>query len=300
MYVITGASGNTGSAAAHTLLDNGKPVRVIARNLEHLRQLTARGAEAVVADLTNTAELTRAFRGATAVYAMIPPNPSTPDLFAYDEQITSAYTSALGDAKVRHVILLSSIGADKDSGTGPVLGLHRLEQALNRIAGLNVLNLRAGYFMENTLAQAQVIHAMGKMVGPVRADLKLPMIAARDIGVAAGKAMLALDFTGHQTLELQGQRDITYNEVASIIGKAINKPELTYNQLPNEQIKPALTSMGMSPNFADLLLEMTGALNSGYMKALDPRTPKNTTATSYESFVAEKFLPAYQGRSAAA
>lgn len=134
----------------------------------------------------------------------------------------------------------------------------------------------------------------------MRADLKLPMIATRDIGTAAAEVLLRLDFKGHQTRELLGQRDISYAEATSIIGKAIGKPALKYLKLPDEQLRPVMTKMGMSPNFVDLLLEMSAALNMGYMKALEPRTPKNTTPTSFESFAAEKFVPAYQRISMAA
>jgi uncharacterized protein YbjT (DUF2867 family) len=126
------------------------------------------------------------------------------------------------------------------------------------------------------------------------------MIAARDIGVAAADDLLKLTFQGHQTRELLGQRDISYVEAASIIGKAIGKPDLSYVQLANEQLLPALIKMGMSQNFASLLLEMTGAINSGHQRALEPRSPRNTTPTSFETFVKEKFVPAYEHASAAA
>jgi len=54
---------------------------------------------------------------------------------------------------------------------------------------------------------------------------------------------------------------------------------------------PALIQMGMSASMADLLLEMAEALNSGYMRALEPRSAENTTPTSIETFVAEEFVP---------
>jgi hypothetical protein len=50
----------------------------------------------------------------------------------------------------------------------------------------------------------------------------------------------------------------------------------------------------MSEQLARLILEMAASLNSGYMRALEPRTSRNTTPTSYETFVAEQFVPAYQ------
>jgi uncharacterized protein YbjT (DUF2867 family) len=134
------------------------------------------------------------------------------------------------------VVTLSSIGADKTEKTGPVVGLHYLEQQLNGIEQLNVLHLRASYFMENTLAQIGIIRNTGMTVGPLRPDLKLPMIATRDIGEAAASALLNLDFRQKQTRELLGQRDINMSEVAQIIGKKIGKPDLRYTQAPDEQV----------------------------------------------------------------
>jgi hypothetical protein len=62
----------------------------------------------------------------------------------------------------------------------------------------------------------------------------------------------------------------------------------------------AMTEMGMSNNLATLLCEMTDAMNNGYMRALEPRSPKNTTQTSYEDFVQKVFVPAYKGQAAKA
>ncbi len=143
--------------------------------------------------------------------------------------------------------------------------------------------------MENALAQIGISQTMGITAGPLRADLTMPMIATRDIGAAAAGALAGLDFNGKQTRELLGQRDLSYSEVATIIGKAIGKPELAYVQLPEEQIRGAFTQMGMSANVADLILEMSAALNSGHMRALEQRSAENTTPTSFESFVAEEF-----------
>lgn len=300
MYVVTGATGNTGSVVAKQLLAKGQKVRVIGRNADRLQPLASLGAEPFVADLGDAAALTRALTGAQAAYAMIPPDIGSQDVRAHQERVSGALASAIEKTAIKHVVALSSFGADKSENTGPVVGLYHLEQKLNGITGLNVLYLRAGYFMENTLGQAGIIQALGRTAGPLHADLKLPMIATRDIGAFAADALWKLKFSGKQTLELLGQRDLDYNEVTAIIGKAINKPDLQYAALPNEQLRPALLQMGMSANMADLLLEMSASLNSGYMKALEERSPQNTTPTSYETFVTEEFVPAYQGESRAA
>ena len=79
MYVVTGATGNTGRVVANRLLDQGKKVRVIGRSAERLQSFVARGAEAFVADLNDQAALTKAFTGAEGVYAMIPPSATSQD-----------------------------------------------------------------------------------------------------------------------------------------------------------------------------------------------------------------------------
>jgi uncharacterized protein YbjT (DUF2867 family) len=300
MYVVTGATGHTGNVVAKALLTRGEKVRVVGRNADRLKALAAEGAEPFAADLTDTVSVTKAFAGMKAVYVMMPPNLASPDFRAFQNRVTDAIAAALKGAGVTHAVTLSSIGADKTDGTGPVVGLHYLEQQLNGIDGLNVLHLRASYFMENTLAQIGIIQKMGMAVGPLRPDLKLPMIATQDIGEAAANALLNLDFRQEQARELLGQRDISMSEVAQIIGKAIGKPDLRYVQAPEEQVQAALVQLGMSPNMADLILEMSAALNSGHMRALEPRSAQNTTTTSYETFVTAGFVPLYEGKSAAA
>ncbi len=300
MYVVTGASGHCGHVVAEKLLGAGKKVRAIGRSAERLQQVKARGAELFVCDLSERTALAKGFEGAEGVFVMIPPSTASSDYRKEQDAITDSVTAALQEAKVKHAISLSSIGADKPAGTGPVVGLHNLERKLNTISGLNVLHLRAGSFMENELAQIGIIKAMGIAAGPLRADLKLPMIASRDIGEYAAQALIGLRFSGQQTHELLGQRDISMAEVASVIGTEIGKPGLAYQQLPGEVVRKALMDMGMSQNVAGLILEMYEALNSGHMAALDKRSRENTTPTSFETFVKEVFAPQFKGKTTAA
>jgi uncharacterized protein YbjT (DUF2867 family) len=300
MYAIVGASGNTGSVVAANLLAHGEKVRAIGRDPRRLEGLVQKGAVACVADVSDAAALGRAFTGAKAVYLMIPPDTAHPDVRESQERVSDALTAAVKSAGVEYAVVLSSIGADKPDRTGPVVGIHNLEQKLNRVAGLNAVYLRAGYFMENLLPQVEVIRNFGVIAGPLRGDLKVAMIATRDIGAAAAKALLALQFAGKQARELLGHRDLTYQEVASIVGPAIGKPGLNYMQLGAAQIKPAFLQMGMSASMADLILEMAEALNSGHMAALEPRSAQNTTPTAIETFVAERFVPQFAGKAASA
>jgi uncharacterized protein YbjT (DUF2867 family) len=299
MYVVLGASGNTGQVVAKTLLSNGQQVRAFGRNASHLQPLAAEGAEIFTGDVTDSGALAKAFQHADSAYIMIPPNTTTKDYRAFQDQASDAIANAARNAGIQNIVTLSSLGAEKTSGTGPVVGLHNLEQKLNQISAANILHLRTGYFMENTLPQVGAIRMMGSAAGPIRPDLKLQMIAARDIGMIAAQALLGLAFRGKQTQELHGQRDIDYTEAAGIIGKAIGKPNLAYIQAPDNQIKGAMVQMGMSEDMAQLILEMAAAINTGHMRALEPRTSSNTTPTRFETFVTERFLPAYQQQAAA-
>jgi uncharacterized protein YbjT (DUF2867 family) len=289
MYVITGATGHTGSIVADALLAAGKKVRVIGRDAKRLERFTHKGAEAFVADATDAASITNAFSGAEAAYLMIPP---------FEARVGDSLVSAVKKNGLKHAVVLSSYGADKPDGTGPVVGLHNFEKKLEGVAGLNALFLRPGYFMENLLPQVWVINSLGFMAGPVRADLPLPMIATNDVGAVAAEALLKLNFEGKKSRELHGPRDVTYTEAAEIIGGAIGKPGLTYQQLPAAQLRPAFQQMGMSVNNADLLLEMAEALNTKHLRMLEPRLSANSTRTTVETFIAETFVPAYRGKAA--
>jgi uncharacterized protein YbjT (DUF2867 family) len=299
MYVVLGASGNTGHVVAKTLLARQQKVRVVGRNAAHLQPFATQGADVFVGDVTDASALTKALQQADSAYVMMPPDPTSNDPRGYQERVTDSIAAAVKNAGVKNVVALSSIGADKTGGTGPVIGLHNFEQKLSQIDSANILFLRAAYFMENTLAQVGIIRMMGSVAGPLRPDLNVPMIAARDIGAAIADALLHLAFQGKQTRELLGHRDLNHTEVAAIIGKTIGKPDLKYIQPSNDQIRLGMVQSGMSDQFARLLLEMAEALNSGYMRALEPRTASNTTPTSFETFVAERFVPAYQQQAAA-
>ncbi len=295
MYLITGATGNTGSLVAKGLLKQGKKVRVVARGQEKLKELASLGAETVIGDITSQDIADRAFADVEAAYLMIPPAMTDPDFRGYQRKLTEVYGSALeANTSVKHVVALSSFGADKDAKTGPILGLHFLEERLKQIKSLNSLSLRAGYFMENTLGQAGVIHQMGTLVGPLKPDLKLPLVATIDIGNAALDALLRLDFTGHQTRDLQGQRDLTYLEMTAIIGAAIGKPDLHYQVISSEQFAGFIEQMGWAQNVAALMAEMVDAQNTGQVRSLEPRSASNTTPTTFEQFVTEIFVPAYR------
>jgi uncharacterized protein YbjT (DUF2867 family) len=290
-YVILGASGNTGSIVANSLLSEGKKVRVVGRDAGRLQRFVRQGAEAFTATVSDAAALTKAFSGARAAYLMLPPAKSR----EAQEQDSDGIAKAVKESGLPYAVHLSSYGAQVPEGTGPVAGLHSSEQKLNAIGGLNVLHLRAAYFMENNLAAIGMIHGMGIFGNALLPGLKLPMAATRDVGDYAAQRLLHLDFSGRQARELLGERDLSMTEATAAIARGIGKPDLAYRQFPYDQVQQVLTQMGVPPKAAAQYVEMYKAINAGVLIPLEPRSPENSSPTSFEQFVQDVFAPAYRG-----
>ena len=294
MYVITGATGNTGGEIARKLLQSGKKVRAIGRNINRLKSLENLGAEIRQGTLDDPIFLTKAFEGATAVYAMIPPDAQVENLFENMDKVGESIYTALRQAKVPNVVNLSSIGAQLPSGTGPIAGLHRQEERLNKLDA-NVLHLRPTFFMENFLIDIPMIREMGMMGSPAKPDVILPMIATKDIGDVAADRLNRLDFKGKTVLDLLGPRDVGYAEAAKILATAIGKPDMPYVQFSYEDAVKGMIQGGISADAASKYVEMYRAFNDGLVKAV-PRKPENITPTTIEEF-AKTFAAAYQAHS---
>ena len=293
MIVITGASGNIGRRAAEILLRKGLPVRVIGRSAERLRPLTERGAEAAVGDLRDTAFLTGAFKGAEAVFAMIPPNYGAEDFRGYQIDVGASIAAALRATGVGEVVNLSSQGADLPAGTGPILGLRDQEQRLDGLPGVNVVHLRPTYFMENLLMNIPLILHQGIAGSAVRGDLPIAMIATADIAERVAEWLQQPDFGGSRIEDLLGQRDLTLAEATRLLGRRIGRPELPYVQFSYDDARQGMISMGVGADAARLFNEMSQALNEGRFAVGLKRTARTTTPTSIEQF-ADLFAAAYR------
>jgi uncharacterized protein YbjT (DUF2867 family) len=258
------------------------------------------GAESVTADANDVAALIKVFTGATAAYVLLPPRPKEPELLAAGDRMSTAITEAIQAAGVSHVVMLSSIGAQHRAKTGPIQGLHYFEEKLKQVPDLNALFLRPGPFMENFLLLIPLVQSMGFLAGGIDGEVKMPMIATRDIGAAAAEALMKLDFSGFSTRELHGHRDISHKEAATAIGAAIGKPKLSYKQFPAFLVEQGMKQMGIPGKTASLMSEMNDAANNGRLSPLESRLQKNTTATSIEEWAEEVFGAAYRAKAAGA
>jgi uncharacterized protein YbjT (DUF2867 family) len=294
MYVIAGATGNTGSQIAQILLERGKKVRAIGRNQNKLKSLSQKGAEIAAGTLQDRNFLIKAFEGATAAYILIPPDPTVEKVMSYMDETGEALTAALKQANVPNIVFLSSIGAELPAGTGPIAGLHKQEQRLQKLNS-NILNLRPTFFMENFLTNIPMIREMNILGSPAKPDLNMAMIATKDIGTYAAERLDRLDFKGNSVADLLGPRDYTHSEVAHILGSAIGKPDLPYIQFGYEDGRQGMIQAGLSAEMSDLYIEMYRAMNDGVINFQKrKRNHESKTATTMEQFAAEVFAPAYK------
>ena len=293
MYVIMGATGNIGSKLANILLDKGEKVKVIGRSAERLKPFVDHGAEAAVGDVSDVEFLTNVFKGADAVFALIPPVYTTNDFRGYYNEIGANIVKSIQESGVKHVLFLSSNGAHLPEKTGPVKGLYDAEQKLNKLDDVNILHLRPTYFMENLLTNIGMIKNMNINGGTIKGDIKFAMIATKDIAPVAADHLLKRDFSGKTVHESLGERDISMDDVTKVFGEKIGKPDLGYVQFSVEDAKKGMMDFGLSDDVSDQMIELERAINDGILAVNEPRTAKNTTGTSIEEF-ADFFAEAYE------
>ena len=287
MVTVMGATGHTGKKITEALLKAGETVRALGRSESKLSELKSAGAEVLAGEATDAAFLANAFRGADAVYTLLPTDRRSPDYRARQNKEGEAIVKAIRESGVRYIVALSSLGADLSEGTGVIVGLHAQEERLKRIEDANVLLLRPVSFFENFYDTLGLIKHQGINGDSVAPDLAVPMVATRDIADLAANALKARDWKGVVVRELLGPRELTYAEATRILGERIGKPDLEYVQFSYADMAQALVQAGLSESFARLYVEMTRAFNEGKVHSREGRNPENTTPTRFEDFVGE-------------
>lgn len=262
MFVIAGVTGNTGKIVADTLLAQGKPVRVVVRDEAKGAPWKARGAEVAAASLDDAATLAKALSGASGAYLLLPPKLGSNDVVADQRRTADAIAAAVAESGVAHVVLLSSVGAQHEDGTGPIKTLHYAEKRLAESTKARLTFLRAAYFLDNWAAVAAAAKT-GKLPTFIAPSHVIPMVSTRDIGEAAARALAEGPPRERiDVVELAGPRDWSASDIAAAFGRIVGR-SVELEPAPLEAVVPAFTSFGMTKDAAELFRELYAGIAEG-------------------------------------
>lgn len=283
---VTGATGHVGKAIVTRLKQAGHEVRKVSRS-------------SGVPD-EDLLALTNAFNGADAVFLMIPADFKAPSLRKRSDELGAKLATAVKAAGVRRAVFLSSLNAHLQAGTGPILGLHDMEERLNALDIPELVHLRPAYFMENHLGGVEFISHNGRYATALRPDIAIPMIATLDIATKAAELLVEEPFRQPRVRELLGPREYTMKETARILGQAIGKPDLPYAQLSYDEARQAMFDLGLTEGYADAMIELSRHMNETLIQGTEVRSSMNTTPTTLEHFAQVVFRSAYEQAAAVA
>jgi uncharacterized protein YbjT (DUF2867 family) len=277
MFVISGVTGHVGAVAAQELLAQKKSITVIVRDAAKGAAWSKQGARVAVGVLDDSAFLSGVLKGAEGFFALLPPNFAVPDLFAAQKKTADSIAAAVKASGVPHVVLLSSVGADLTSGTGPIRGLNYLENAL-RATGTTLTAIRAGYFQENIANSLTPARQAGIFPNfMASADYPVPMIATKDIGRLAAESLRRKPAKS-ENVDLQGPA-YSVRQAAQLLGKALGK-ELKVVDIPAAGHVDAMVKAGFPKHIAESFAEMYAGFGTGRIKPCGDRTVQGKTELS--------------------
>lgn len=262
---ITGSLGNIGKPLAKQLIAAGHEVTIISSSEDRKKEITAMGATAAIGSVSDQAFLVQTFAGADAVYSMTPPNMGGENVVINTSEAGKTLAAAVQQSGVKRVVMLSSIGAELASGTGPIAGIHPIEQYFNELEGVAVTILRAGYFYTNFYNDVPLIKEMGIFGSNFSADTILPLAHPRDIADAIARELQITTANG-KDLQYVISDYRSAADVAKAIGTAIGKPELPWIEFTDEQLLEGMVQAGLPAEIAALYVEMGNALGEGKLQ----------------------------------
>jgi uncharacterized protein YbjT (DUF2867 family) len=290
---ITAASGRVGRAVAGILLDEGIETVLVVRDGQRVRDLAVRGATVGAGSLEDPAFLAASTRGVDALFVVTPTDPAAEDLRRFQNRVGAAAAEAARANRIPRIVNLSSLGAHRGSGYGPVNGLHDVEDLLSDAAP-NVTHLRPAYFFENFLSQIDTIRDAGGILLPVSGRARIPMVAGIDVAGVAARRLVDEGWRGSSAIGIHGPCDVTFQEVAAAFAAALDHPVI-HIKVAEALARETLLRRGFSRNAAESILELYRAIDTGIFQAAERRTPETTTRTTLHEFVESALAPAGGG-----
>ena len=288
MIVVTTPTGHIGSQLVPHLLAAGAPVRVIARKPEKLSAEIQSRVEVVQGSTDDIKVLSHALRDADALFWVVPPPFQHTDLNAYMLHFTKPVCEAITAKSVKRVVAVSSLGRGL-AKSALLLPAFAMDEMIER-TGVSYRALWCPGFMENILGQIQPIKHQGTFFGLYRPDVKTPLVATRDIAASAARLLLDETWTGQGGLAVLGPEDLSCNDMAYIMGEVLGKP-FRYQQIPPDNYKAQLMQNGASEAMAQGLVDMAAEVNEHGIHNAEPRTPENTTPTTFRAWCDQVLKP---------
>jgi uncharacterized protein YbjT (DUF2867 family) len=266
--VLTGSLGNIGKPLAVELLQKGHRVTVITSTPERQADIEVLGALAAIGIMQDAEFLTQTFTGADMVYLMEAWEgigsifDDAVDFVAGFENIGHNYKLAVERSGVKKIVHLSSIGAHTDQGTGSLYLHNRVENILGQLPEDVVIKfMRPVGFYTNIFRYAQTIKAQGAIIQTYGGDRKEPWVSPIDIASAIAEEM-EKPFDKRSVRYLASE-EISPNEIASVIGTAIGKPDLKWEVISDEEMLRQMLAAGMNKWIAKGFVDMQAAQRSG-------------------------------------
>lgn len=285
--IVTGSLGHISRPLAEKLIAEKHDVTIISSKAEKAREIEALGAKAAIGSVEDVAFLTASFKGADAVYTMVPPFFGAADWKKYIAGIGENLAAAVKASGVKYVVNLSSIGAHMPDGCGPVSGLYFTEKALNSLDGVNVKHLRPGFFYYNFFGNIGMIKHMDIIGGNYGSGALLSLAHPTDIADVAAAEISDLSFKGKSIRYIVSDEKTT-DEVAGILGSAIGKPDLKWIDFSDGDTLGALQQNGLPAEISKNYAEMGAAMRSGEMASeYNALKPLPLEKTKLEQFAPE-------------
>ncbi|GAB1513263.1 NmrA family NAD(P)-binding protein [Actinophytocola sp. KF-1] len=292
MIVVTTPTGRIGGRVVGTLLDRGEPVRVVVRDPARLPARVRDRAEVVAGSHGDPDVVAKAFAGADAVFWVTPADPRAGSVMATYLDFTRPACEAFVNQGVGRVVGVSALGRGVPGHAGHVTASLAMDDMI-AATGVPYRALANPSFMDNLLRQVAAIRDQGVFFGPLAADRAAPFCDTRDIADVATRLLLDPSWTGAGEVAVLGPEDLSQHDMARVMSEVLGKP-VRYRQVPYEAFKESLLGGGMSEAMAQAMVDMVRAKDDGLDNAL-PRTPENTTPTSFRQWCAEVLRPAVAG-----
>lgn len=265
--VVTGSLGHISKPLTEELIQKGHGVTVISSNAAKQKEIEALGAQAAIGSIEDTNFLATTFTGADAVYCMEPPPAffdQSLDLYTHIAGLANSYVQAIQQAGVKRVVHLSSIGAHTDKGNGMLAFHYTAEQIFRTLPpDVAIVFMRPVGFYYNLFGFIPTIKTQGVIATNYNAAYKEPWVSPTDIAAEIAAA-ITQPFEGRR-IQYIASDELTSDEIATILGTAIGKPDLKWITLPDEQLLNGMIAAGMNKQIAVGLIEMNGARQTGVL-----------------------------------